>query len=402
MMAAAVARSTAAASKPERAGILAVVHDQESHDRIQGVIRELQLDDELSFVATLDEALRRAREGLPPRVLVVDLSESPAPIAELTAARAIGGADLKVVVLGTVNDVGLYRDLRAAGATDYLVKPPSRESLAALFEKHSTANGAAGGLGQVIAFMGSRGGVGNTTAAVSCAWILAEDRKERTALVDLDLHFGTVALKLDTDPGNGLCEALEQPSRIDSLFIERAMVKITDNLRILAAEAAITESQVVDAGAIDMLLYELRRKFAWVIVDLPRFVTPLQRVVLASASRVVVLCERSLAGLRDTIRVQTLLREQAPQTRLVLVEAGSHGDRATVGKSEFEKAVGRSIDSILPYDTKAAGAAANAGQPVPLAAPRSPYTREVQQLITNIAGAAEAQKRRAFGVRMPW
>jgi pilus assembly protein CpaE len=290
----------------------------------------------------------------------------------------------------------------SAGATDYLVKPPAREQLAAIFEKNAGGGGGgAGGLGQVVAFMGSRGGVGTTTAAVSLAWLLAEGRKERTALVDLDLHFGTVALKLDTDPGNGLCEALEQPSRIDSLFIERAMIKITDNLRILAAEAAVGETQVVDTGAIDVLLYELRRKFAWVVVDLPRVVTPIHRVVLAAASRAVLLCERSLAGLRDTIRLQTLLREQAPQTHLMLIESGAHGDRTTVGKGEFEKAVGKNFDTALSYDPKAAGAATNTGQPLPMAAPRSAYAKEIQQLIVTIAGAAEAKKRR-FAINLPW
>jgi pilus assembly protein CpaE len=400
-MAAAVERSSTTARKPDRAGVVAIVHDQATLDRIQGVIRELQHDDELSFEATLDSALRRVHDGLHPRVLVIDLSESPAPISELSAARAVGGADLKILALGTVNDVGLYRDMIAAGATDYLVKPPGREQLTALLEKNTGGGGGAGGLGQVIAFLGSRGGVGTTTAAVSCAWILAEDREERTALVDLDLHFGTVALKLDTDPGNGLCEALEQPSRIDSLFIERAMIKATEHLRILAAEAAVGETQVIDTGAIDVLLYELRRKFAWVIVDLPRHVSPTHRVVLGAASRAVLLCERTLAGLRDTIRLQTLLREQAPQTRLLLVDSGAHGDRATVGKGEFEKAIGKSFDGTLSYDPKAAGAAANAGQPLPQAAPRSAYAREINQLIVNLAGSAEAKKRR-FAINLPW
>jgi hypothetical protein len=157
-MAAAVERSTASARKPERVGIIAIVHDQATLDRIQGVIRELQLDDELSFEPTLDATLRRIHEGAAPRVVVMDLSESPAPISELSAARAVGGAELKILALGTVNDVGLYRDMIAAGATDYLVKPPGREQLTGLFEKNNGAGGT-GGLGQVIAFLGSRGGV---------------------------------------------------------------------------------------------------------------------------------------------------------------------------------------------------------------------------------------------------
>src|SRR5215813_14504904 len=335
---------TAAKLNPEGGGILAVLQEPATIDRIQGVIRELQLDDELTVIDTLDAALRRIRSGSMPRILLVDLGESTAPIAEVSAARAVGGADLKLVVLGTINDVALFRDLLSAGASDYLVKPSTREALAAVLEKASAQLGATpDGLGQVIVFVGSRGGVGATTSAVSCAWLMATERCERVALVDLDLHFGTIALKLDTDPGSGLCEALEQPSRIDSLFIERAMVRVTDNLLVLAAEASAAQHLIVDAGAVDMLLYELRRKFPRIVVDLPRGANPIQRVVLGAASHVVVVCEKSLAGLRDTIRLQTLMRDQAPQVRLWLVEAGATGERALIGKSEFEKGIAKAF-----------------------------------------------------------
>jgi pilus assembly protein CpaE len=397
--AAPTAPSPAGPKKPDREGIVAVLQDQATLDRVQNIIRELQLDDDLNLEPTLDAALRRIREGGTPRILILDVSDSTAPIAELSAARSVGGPDLKILALGTVNDVGLFRDLLAAGASDYLVKPVSREALAVGLEKRggSSTGGPGGGLGQVVAFIGSRGGVGVTTTAVSFAWLLSDRHKENTVLLDLDLHFGTVALNLDSDPGSGLCEALEQPSRIDALFVDRATVKVSDTLRILASEAAVAETLMIDAGAIDVLLYELRRKFAWVVIDLPRWVTPTQRVVLGAASKVVMLCERSLAGLRDTIRLQTLMREHAPQTQVVLVDAGASGERATVGKSEFEKAVGKPLDLVLSNDTKSTGAATNAGQPLPVAAPRSPVVREVEQLITTLAGAGEAPKRKLFG-----
>ena len=396
--AATTAAPAAAPKTPDREGVVAVLQDQPTLDRVQGIIRELQLEDELGLEPTLDAALRRIREaGSPPRVLILDLSDSTAPIAELSAARSVGGPDLKILALGTVNDVGLFRDLLAAGASDYLVKPVSREALAIGLEKRSSSATSPTGLGQVIVFIGSRGGVGTTTAAVSFAWLMAEQHHESTVLVDLDLHFGTVALNLDADPGSGLCEALEQPSRIDALFVDRATVKVSETLRTLAAEAAVAETLMIDAGAIDVLLYELRRKFNWVVIDLPRWVTPTQRVVLGAANRVVILCERSLAGLRDTIRLQTLMREHAPQTQVMLVDAGASGERATVGKSEFEKAVGKPLDASLSHDAKSAGAATNAGQPLPVAAPRSPVVREIEQLITTLAGPGEAQKRKLFG-----
>ncbi|HXO92378.1 MAG TPA: AAA family ATPase [Stellaceae bacterium] len=395
------ASRSAAALKPERTGVLAVVQEQQTVDRLQGICRDMQLDDELIIADTLDAALRRVRSGYAPRVLLLDLADAAAPIAEVSSARTVGGAELKIVVLGALNDVALFRDLLAAGANDYLVKPPTRETLSAALEKrsHAPGTGTDGGLGQVIVFTGSRGGVGTTTTAVSCAWLIAEERGERVALLDLDLHFGTIALKLDTDPGSGLCEALEQPSRIDSLFIDRAMVKVTENLRVLAAEASATQHMIIDAGAIDVLLYELRRKFSKIVVDLPRGATPIQRVVIAAATHVVVVCERSLAGLRDTIRLQTLMREQAPQVRLWLAEAGATAGRALIGKSDFEKGIAKSLDFSISYDAKSAGAAANSGQPLPVAVPRSPIVREFRQLAEVLAGPAlPVAKRKLFAL----
>jgi pilus assembly protein CpaE len=388
-----------------RSGIVAILPDRALLDLLNGSVRERQLDDEIFAEATLDGALQRMREGLAPRILIVDLTASAAPIAEISMARAYGGADLRLIAVGAVNDVGLFRGLLSAGADDYLIKPLTAQALATILDKPSAAQSADGeaGLGQVVVFIGSRGGVGTTTAAVACAWLLAEERREATALIDLDLHFGTVALKLDTDPGSGLCEALEQPSRIDSLFIERAMVKVNEHLRALAAEAPLTEPPIVDAGAIDMLMHTLRRKFAWIVLDLPRGVTPMQRVVLAAANRVVLVCERRLASLRDTIRLQTLLREQAPRATLILAEAGAPGERATVSKGEFEKGIGKPFDVSLSYDPKSVGEATNSGQPLPLVAPRSAIVRDLRQLVVAVAGAAEKNsKRRLFALRSPW
>src|SRR5207244_12666885 len=115
-----------------------------------GSLRDLQSDDELTLEPTLESALRKIREGSAPRILVLDLSESTSPIAELSAARSVGGSDLKVLALGTVNDVSLFRDLLAAGASDYLVKPLSREALALGLEKQKTTTSPSG-LGQIIA-----------------------------------------------------------------------------------------------------------------------------------------------------------------------------------------------------------------------------------------------------------
>ena len=62
-------------------------------------------------------------------------------------------------------------------------------------------------------------------------------------------------------------------------------------------------------------------------------------------------------------------------------------ERAGIGKAEFEKAVGKKFDAALSHDTKSAAAATNAGQPVPVAAPRSPLAREAERLAVALRGA---------------
>ena len=61
------------------------------------------------------------------------------------------------------------------------------------------------------------------------------------------------------------------------------------------------------------------------------------------------------------------------------------------------QAVGKTLDGTVSHDAKSAAAATNAGQPLPLAAPRSPVVRELEQFIATIGGTVEQQKRKIFG-----
>ena len=53
----------------------------------------------------------------------------------------------------------------------------------------------------MAAVIGVRGGVGASTIATSLAWMFGEKARRSTALLDLDVHFGTGALALDWPEG---------------------------------------------------------------------------------------------------------------------------------------------------------------------------------------------------------
>jgi pilus assembly protein CpaE len=240
--------------------------------------------------------------------------------------------------------------------------------------------------------MGTRGGVGASTVAMNLAWLMANDHKRDTMLVDLDLQGGTIALALDVEPSHGLREVLDNPARIDSLFVTSVATKFADRLHVLAAEEAVDDEVHYNTSAVSLLLDELKKTAAAVIVDLPRNAPGARAVVLAAATEIIIVTDLTLAGLRDAIRLHTMVQQVAPSARVIFVANRDGGREGTVSKAEFEKALGKSIEFILPEDAKANQTAANAGKPVTAAAANSKVSGALKQVAKSITAAADGTK----------
>jgi pilus assembly protein CpaE len=240
---------------------------------------------------------------------------------------------------------------------------------------------------RAITFLGSRGGVGTTTLAVNVAWLLAHETELKVALVDLDLRLGTVALSLDLEPTHGLREVLESPDRIDSLFVSSAMARESETLSVLSGEEPLGDRFHIDAHAFDALLTDLRANFDLVVIDLPRNGEISEDRVLAQSDKVVLVSDLSLAGMRDAVRLAAWARGVAGRAELSVVvnRAGAHA-KAEVPRADFERGIEAKIAHILPYDPKAASAAASAGRPVAVAGKGSPFAKALRQASFTLAG----------------
>ena len=217
----------------------------------------------------------------------------------------------------------------------------------------------------MAAVIGVRGGVGASTIATSLAWLLGEKAHRSTALLDLDVHFGTGALALDLEPGRGLTDAIENPSRIDGLFIERAMVRANERLSVLSAEAPINQPLVTDGTAFFQLQEEMRNAFESTVLDLPRHMLIQYPHLVHDAHVAVVVAELTLAATRDTIRVLAWLKSNAPQTKVVVVANGvPSGGALEISRKDFEQSIERPVDIVFPYDAKLAAQAAKLGKPL--------------------------------------
>ncbi len=342
--------------------------DDSSASIIRSIVVEMGWDPERVYKGGLRNAVQSLSVSASPHVLFVDMSESIDPLSDINGLAEVCEPGTIVIACGQVNDVRLYRDLLASGIQDYLLKPLNPEHLRDTFVNAQAAFLAprmeAGEAHSHIAaaVIGVRGGVGGSTVATSLAWMLSEQAGRPTALLDLDLHFGTGSLTLDLEPGRGLIDAIENPSRIDGLFIERAMVRASDKLAILSAEAPIHQPMMTDGGAFHQLEEEFRNVFECSVIDMPRHMLIQFPQLMGDYNVGIVVTEITLAGARDTIRMLSWLRSNAPQMKVLVVANKVQANALEISRKDFEQSIEHKIDISIPYDMKLAAQAAKLGK----------------------------------------
>jgi pilus assembly protein CpaE len=217
-----------------------------------------------------------------------------------------------------------------------------------------------------------------------------------TALLDLDIHFGTGALALDLEPGRGLTDAIENPSRIDGLFIERAMVRANEKLCVLSAEAPINQPMLTDGTAFFQLQEEMRTAFESTILDLPRQMLVQHPHLVHDAHVCIVVVELTLAATRDAIRILSWLKSNAPQARVIVVaNRVLPGTSQEINRKDFEKSIERPIDIVIPFDLKAAAQSAKLGQPIARAGKNAKISQPLNHLVTMTVGAVDGSGEKA-------
>lgn len=348
----------------------AFVCDEASASILRAVASELGWEGQRVNMGGLRNAVQSLSVSASPQILLVDLSETSDPLGDINGLAEVCEPGTIVIACGQVNDVRLYRDLLGSGIQDYLLKPLQPDHLRDALGAAQAAfmapklDAAASHTHVAAAIIGARGGAGASTIAASLAWLLSEKEKRSTALLDLDLHFGTAALTLDLEPGRGLVDAIENPSRIDGLFIERAMVRASDRLTILSSEAPISQPMLTDGGAFLQLQEEFRNAFQCSVVDLPRGMLIDYPQLLAGVNVVVIVAELTLACARDTIRLLSWLRSNAPHAKTVVFANKLQPAALEIARKDFEQSIERPIDVALPFDARLAAQAAKLGKPL--------------------------------------
>ncbi|HEY0332004.1 MAG TPA: AAA family ATPase [Rhodopseudomonas sp.] len=338
-------------------------------------------------------AIEAYRSAPTPNVIILETDIRSDILAGLDHLATVCDAGTRVIVIGRVNDVTLYRELVRRGVSDYVIAPVAPikvvASICGLFSAPE-----ARAVGRVIAVVGAKGGVGASTIAHNVAWAIARDLALDSVVADLDLAFGTAGLDYNQDPPQGIADAVFSPDRIDTAFIDRLLSKCTDHLSLLAAPATLERVYDFGSEAFDSIFDTLRTTMPCIVLDVPHQWSGWTKRALVSADDILIVAAPDLANLRNAKNMYDLLKASRPNDRPPLYCLNQVGvpKRPEINASEFAKAIESQPVVSIPFDPQMFGSAANNGQMIAEVSTGHRTTDMFLQIAQRLTGRGETKK----------
>jgi pilus assembly protein CpaE len=340
----------------------------------------------------IDAAMAECAEARTPSLLVVETTLARAQMLT-RLGRLADRCDpaTKILAIGHVNDIPLYRELMKRGIAEYLIAPVSP---AQFIEAVAGLCGAPAGAhaGRLIAFIGAKGGTGSSTVCHNVAWAMSETLKSEVVVADLDLAFGTVGLDFNQETMHGVAEALQAPDRLDEAALDRLLTRCSQHLSILAAPVALDRDFDISAGACRAVLDALRQHAPFAAVDLPHAWTPWLKQVLLAADEVVITTAPDLANLRNAKNLVDLLESHNGRPPRLVVNMARRRKRPDLSVEELSSALDLQPALVIEFDAETFGFAANNGQMIEEYARKARAAQQFRALALALAQRAEAKE----------
>lgn len=341
-------------------------------------------------------AIEAYRSAPTPNVIVLESDGRNDLLSGLDQLATVCDAGTRVVVIGRINDVMLYRELVRRGVSDYVLAPVGAidvvRSICNLFSAPE-----AKAVGRIIAVVGAKGGVGASTISHNVAWAIARDLAMDAVVADLDLAFGTAGLDYNQDPPQGIADAVFSPDRVDTAFIDRLLSKCTDHLSLLAAPATLDRVYDFGTDAFDSVFDTLRSTMPCIVLDIPHQWSGWTKRALIGADDILIVAAPDLANLRNTKNLFDLLKAARPNDRPPLYCLNQVGvpKRPEIAAAEFAKAMESQPIVSIPFEPQIFGSAANNGQMIAEISANHKSIEMFLQIAQRLTGRSETKKQKS-------
>ncbi|MEM9705327.1 MAG: pilus assembly protein CpaE [Pseudomonadota bacterium] len=344
----------------------------------------------------VSKAIDHFQNAPTPNLIIIETVEGGRGLfGQLEELAEVCDPSTKVIIVGRINDIGLYRELIEKGVSDYIVRPKSPlnviRSIANLYIDPSAPP-----IGRTIAFVGARGGVGSSTICHNVAWIAAEECETDTIILDLDLPFGTASLDFDQDPTSGLLEALSSPERLDDVLLDRLLQKYTDRLSLFTAPNLLDRDYDLTDDSFETVIDVVRAAAPTIVIDVPHLWTNWSRKLLQTADEIVVTAAPDLASFRNTKNLIDVIAAARPNDASPLLVLNQFDQKASsVPAEQFVEHVGIEPALTIGWEPQIFHAAATNAAPISEVAQKSKTAQGLNALTMRLLGRDEAMSKRA-------
>lgn len=344
--------------------------------------------------ATGEEGVRLARE-LIPHVVIMDINLPGMDGITATEQIVREVPTAQIVILSVQGETGYMRRAMAAGARDFLVKPPSGDELMATIRRvyeigqaqaarmapvtmTAAVAGPAAGTparrGQLIVVFSPKGGTGCTTIAVNLAIALKTrlGATQKVAIVDGSFQFGDVGVMLNLQASRSIADLAVRIEELDTDLLTSVLTPHPSGVKallapphpeaadaVIGADGGMTES----SRRIGIILEGLLREFDLVVADTWSILNELTLTFLDKADLILLVITPLIPDIKDARQFLELAERLGyPQEKIGLVINAA--DRKTgLRLDQIERALIPALAHI-PYDERAGIMGANRGLPI--------------------------------------
>lgn len=343
--------------------------------------------------------------AIPPQYIVIDIGSRGADVLpELDTLAEYCSPNSRVVVLGTINDVGFYRELRQRGVLEYFTRPVKISNIRSAL-LHDGDSATPGGGAAVVTFMSAASGDGSSSVALNTAYSLAYDYGKSVVVIDMDFQFGMIARNLDLTSPFGIKEIFEHPERtIDATLVNRMLVEYggRDRMKVIAAPNDLRLWPDIRPETIRDLLSTLRGRFDFIVIDLPHIWSTWVAAALSESTQSVLVAQLWLRSVTHTARLLGAWRDigiDDDAIRIIINRSGAKFKEAVSAK-DYETVCQKTIDFHLINDIKTVVAAENQGKTIPEIG-NSPLARQFRELAARIITKHTGEKIIVPGIAEP-
>ncbi|MFH0778657.1 MAG: response regulator [Candidatus Eisenbacteria bacterium] len=328
-----------------------------------------------------------------PHIVLLEIG-SPADEHLSTAAKIIEiMPQTAVFAVSSESDPNVILKAMRTGVQEFLKRPPGQDDLVAAVRKVMRRLQALGSVaGEIITIFTNKGGLGTTMIAANLGVMLAEVCGKSSAVVDLDLQFGDVAMFLNVRPSYTIADVARSYDKLDQALLKAHMVQHSSGVHVMAEPEQAEEAETITAEQVGQMLRLLRSMFDYVIVDTAHAFDEISVEALDLSDSVFLISALELPAIRNSKRCLEIFQRLGygqDKVKLVL-------NRYIVNKSpmaeKFERSFEYPVFWRIPNDYASVSNSINTGVPLLESAPQSPVTANLRELALNLSGASPVEE----------